>query len=96
MLTTRNWDVWPRLTPLDCGNSLTVGAAAAPATDCSMTCTGNATEACGGPSRLNLFWSGTTGPQTNPGIGGWQFSGCYALVESEECIGKEFGADAWN
>jgi hypothetical protein len=61
-----------------------------------MTCTGNATEACGGPGRLNLFWSGTTGPQTNPGIGGWQFSGCYALVESEECIGKEFGADAWN
>ena len=40
--------------------------------------TGNATEACGGPSRLNLFWSGTSGPQSNPGVGLWKFSGCYA------------------
>jgi WSC domain len=43
-----------------------------------MPCTGNTTEACGGPNRLNLFWSGTTGPQTNPGPGLWNFVGCYA------------------
>ena len=43
-----------------------------------MPGTGNATEACGGSSRLNLFWSGTSGPQSNPGVGLWKFSGCYA------------------
>lgn len=65
---------------VDCGNSLAAGSGPAPATDCSMPCSGNATEACGGPNRLNLFWSGTTGPQTNPGVGLWSFSGCYAYV----------------
>jgi len=45
-----------------------------------MTCGGNATEACGGPNRLNLFWSGTTGPQTNLGNADWTFSGCYTSV----------------
>jgi hypothetical protein len=65
---------------LDCGNSLAAGATSAPTTDCSMTCSGNSTEACGGPNRLNLFWSGTTGPQTNPGANNWKFSGCYTLV----------------
>lgn len=42
-----------------------------------MGCTGNSSEACGGSSRLNLFWSGASGPQTNPGPGLWKFSGCY-------------------
>lgn len=67
---------------IDCGNTLAAGSGPAPAGDCSMTCTGNTTEACGGPNRLNLFWSGTTGPQTNPGYGNWTFSGCYAYVTS--------------
>jgi hypothetical protein len=61
-----------------CGATLATGGVAAPAADCSMACTGNATEPCGGPSRLNLFWSGTSGPQSNPGVGLWKFSGCYA------------------
>jgi hypothetical protein len=60
-----------------CGTSIASGATSATASDCSMTCTGNATEACGGPNRLNLFWSGTSGPQTNTGPGNWTFSGCY-------------------
>jgi hypothetical protein len=60
-----------------CGNTLAAGSGPAATGDCSMTCTGNATEACGGPNRLNLFWSGASGPQTNPGVGGWTFSGCY-------------------
>ncbi|KAH8807678.1 hypothetical protein F5884DRAFT_673669, partial [Xylogone sp. PMI_703] len=61
-----------------CGSSIATGAAPAPATDCNMACSGNATEACGGPSRLNLFWSGTTGPMTNMGPdGNWTFAGCY-------------------
>jgi hypothetical protein len=71
-----------QLTMADCGNTLAAGSGPADAGDCSMTCTGNTTEACGGPNRLNLFWSGTTGPQTNPGYGNWTFSGCYAYVTS--------------
>lgn len=60
-----------------CGNTLATGSGPAPDGDCDMTCSGNATEACGGPNRLNLFWSGTTGPETNPGTGNWTFSACY-------------------
>ena len=65
------------LTYLDCGNSLASGSGPAPTADCNTACSGNATEACGGGNRLNLFWSGTTGPQTNLGVGNWTFSGCY-------------------
>jgi len=65
---------------VDCGMSIATGANPAPASDCSSACTGNASEPCGGSSRLNLFWSGTTGPQTNPGPGAWKFAGCYAWV----------------
>ncbi len=61
----------------DCGAALAPGGVAAAAGDCNMACTGNSSEACGGPSRLNMFWSGTTGPQTNPGVGLWKFAGCY-------------------
>ena len=63
---------------IDCGVELAAGAGPAGGTDCSMPCTGNATEACGGPNRLNLFWSGTSGPQVNPGPWLWTFAGCYA------------------
>lgn len=64
-----------------CGSNLADGAASAAETDCSMPCSGNATESCGGPNRLNLFWSGTNGPQTNLGNGSWTFAGCYTLVD---------------
>lgn len=46
---------------------------------------------------MNLFWSGTTGPQTNPGVGGWQFSGCYTLVEFDgQWHVPNFGTDMWH
>ncbi|KAF9875011.1 WSC domain-containing protein [Colletotrichum karsti] len=38
-----------------CGDSLGVGAIPAAAADCSMPCSGNSSEYCGGPSRLNLY-----------------------------------------
>ena len=38
-----------------CGDELQAGAVVAPATDCSMACDGNATETCGGPSRLSVY-----------------------------------------
>ncbi|KAA8569468.1 hypothetical protein EYC84_001099 [Monilinia fructicola] len=60
-----------------CGNSLATGAKPAPASDCSMKCSGNSSEWCGGPNRLNLYWNGKIPPQTNPGAGLWNFLGCY-------------------
>jgi hypothetical protein len=47
-------------------------------TDCNMPCAGNATEACGGPYLLNVFYSGQALPSTNPGPAGWNLLGCYA------------------
>lgn len=64
-----------------CGNTITAGAGPAPVADCSMACSGNANEPCGGPNRLNIFTSGATppaGPVTNPGVGGYASIGCYA------------------
>ncbi|KAI9826107.1 MAG: hypothetical protein M1832_000556 [Thelocarpon impressellum] len=64
-----------------CGNTLSAASGPAPAADCSMACSGNITEACGGPGRLNLFFSGgepPAGPTTNPGPAGWTSEGCYS------------------
>ncbi|MCJ1315893.1 hypothetical protein MMC15_001213 [Xylographa vitiligo] len=63
-----------------CGNSLGGGSAVATSTDCDMACSGNSTEACGGPNRLTLFQNGATapaGPVQDPGPPGWSLLGCY-------------------
>ncbi len=65
----------------DCGNTLAAGAAAAAAADCSMACSGSATEGCGGPNRLSLYHTtDIVGPQVNPGVNGWASIGCYRCV----------------
>ncbi|OLN86890.1 putative fungistatic metabolite [Colletotrichum chlorophyti] len=38
-----------------CGNTLAAGSVPADAAECSMPCSDNSTEYCGGPSRLNLY-----------------------------------------
>ncbi|TDZ19370.1 putative fungistatic metabolite [Colletotrichum orbiculare MAFF 240422] len=38
-----------------CGNVLAEGSVPAEASECSMPCSGNSSEYCGGPSRLNLY-----------------------------------------
>jgi hypothetical protein len=59
--------------------------------DCSMPCTGNGSEFCGGPDRLNLYnntgtnQGNTTGSvtptvQTTNLPGNWQYSRCFAYV----------------
>lgn len=65
---------------IDCGNTISSSGTVATATDCNMACSGNSTEQCGGPNRLNIFTSGKVapaGPGTNPGPAGWLFLGCY-------------------
>jgi hypothetical protein len=39
----------------DCANSFSNGGAPTPPGDCSMTCSGNSSEFCGGPNRLNVY-----------------------------------------
>ncbi|KAJ7058025.1 galactose oxidase [Mycena amicta] len=48
--------------------------------DCDLPCTGNVSQACGGNSRLSIFWSGNPPPPapTIPeSIGKWESLGCY-------------------
>ncbi|KAM7191558.1 putative fungistatic metabolite [Naviculisporaceae sp. PSN 640] len=59
-----------------CGESL--APATAVTTGCDMACSGDATQPCGGPSRLTLFYSSQpVGPQPNPGVNGFSYLGCY-------------------
>lgn len=61
-----------------CGETLAPTSHAALEADCSYPCTGNASEACGGGSRLSLYYSTSpVGPQPNPGPGDWSYIGCY-------------------
>jgi len=62
-----------------CGSSLAAAAAEAPEADCNMPCTGDATQPCGGPNRLNLYHSSAVvGPSPNPGVNGYSYLGCYS------------------
>ena len=56
-----------------CGNSVQAGGAPATASDCNMLCSGNNTQYCGGPNRLNLY-SFTNAPATPS----WKSLGCYS------------------
>ncbi|MCJ1354543.1 MAG: hypothetical protein MMC33_004532 [Icmadophila ericetorum] len=61
-----------------CGNAFVNPTSVAPATDCNMACTGNATEVCGAGARLNLFKAKTTvNPIHNVTIPGYIYEGCY-------------------
>ena len=46
-----------------CGNTIAAGAALA-ASGCSMTCSGNSSEYCGGPNRLNFYTVNGAAPGT--------------------------------
>ncbi|VDB83101.1 unnamed protein product [Peniophora sp. CBMAI 1063] len=54
-----------------CDTELRNGATSTPLTDCSMTCSGNSSEFCGGPSRLNVYnYTGANLPPIKPVGGG--------------------------
>ncbi|KAJ7720043.1 galactose oxidase [Mycena metata] len=82
-----------------CDNFLENGATTAPLSDCDLACTGNPLESCGGPGRLNIFWSGAEPPPppTIPkSIGNWRSLGCYSdnvngqrsLVDRVDVVGQ--------
>lgn len=56
----------------DCGTGFSNGGAPIPAGDCSMVCSGNSSEICGGPNALNVYnYTGTNLPSTgSTGTGG--------------------------
>ena len=71
--------------PEDCGNAINSIAAPKPLADCSMLCTGNGSEFCGGQNRLNLYKytpkvSVAPAVQTINLPGNWQYSRCLAYV----------------
>ncbi|KAK7189339.1 WSC domain-containing protein [Paraphaeosphaeria sporulosa] len=52
----------------DLGDIQTARATSAPESDCSVTCSGNATTLCGGPRRLSLYkWTG-------PNLANWNYA----------------------
>jgi len=53
-----------------CGSAISNGGAPAPAADCNMVCSGDGTEFCGGPNKLNVYNFTGTGLPTQGGGGG--------------------------
>ena len=56
-----NLETWKHLADkrlTDCASSIGSTGAAAASSDCSMTCSGNSTEICGGSNRVSIFWNG--------------------------------------
>ncbi|KAF2007335.1 copper radical oxidase [Amniculicola lignicola CBS 123094] len=76
-----------------CGDSLkNYGAKVDNAGDCNMPCNGNATEQCGGPSRLTMYNTtlptGPIGPFINPGVNGFGYLGCYVDSVNTRTLGN--------
>lgn len=49
-----------------CGNSVGYSNRARPAADCSFACSGNSSQACGGPDALNMYHRGLNPPTMGP------------------------------
>ncbi|KAK2734225.1 hypothetical protein FQN57_001746 [Myotisia sp. PD_48] len=60
-----------------CGTTPAPGSEAAPLSDCSYPCTGDATQRCGGSRRLSLYHNAIlTGPSHPATVGDYEFYGC--------------------
>ncbi|KAF7193724.1 WSC domain-containing protein [Pseudocercospora fuligena] len=63
-----------------CGNKLSAPTSLQNDTQCSMSCAGNSTEACGGPNYLTVYFANKDapkGPSINPGPSNWTSYGCW-------------------
>ena len=73
-----------------CGNSIVAGSVSASSSDCSMPCSGDSTQMCGGNNRLNLFLSSNPAPTaaapTLPT--GWAANGCVAEPSSGRALSQ--------
>ncbi|CAK7566564.1 MAG: hypothetical protein SEPTF4163_004511 [Sporothrix epigloea] len=72
-----------------CGNYLTTSSNKTAESDCSIPCTGDASELCGAGSRLNVYYQ--TGkqigpPLAQPRVGDYVYSGCYSEATSGRAL----------
>ncbi|KAL8902477.1 MAG: hypothetical protein Q9207_004675 [Kuettlingeria erythrocarpa] len=76
-----------------CGQSFANPTTAAPASDCSMKCSGDTTTVCGGPARMTLFKS-TAQAATNATVAGWTYDGCYTDSTSARVLTGKYVPDS--
>lgn len=76
-----------------CGQSFANPTTAAPASDCSMKCSGDTTTVCGGPARMTLFKSTAQAP-TNATVAGWTYDGCYTDSTSARVLTGKYVPDS--
>ncbi|KAH9165919.1 WSC domain-containing protein [Lactarius sanguifluus] len=74
-----------------CGNVLSIIAMNATESECNVPCGGDPTKMCGGPNRLNLYWSGAPLPPPptlvpTSSIGPWNYLGCYNDSDSQRIL----------
>ncbi|KAI8807472.1 glyoxal oxidase N-terminus-domain-containing protein [Cladochytrium replicatum] len=83
-----------------CGNDIRNQGSAAPATNCSMSCSGDATQTCGNGGRLSVWSLNGATPvivppptvKTNNLPGSWSYSGCYVDPAAPRALGGEITA----
>jgi hypothetical protein len=85
-----------------CGNTINPGANSTASSECSMTCTGNQWEVCGGGSRLNMFQMNATlykapaVPTVYAGDSLFSSIGCYTEATSTRALNSKSYVDAKN
>ena len=60
-----------------CGNALSPESTNATLSDCSMTCSGDSTEICGGSGRLSFYQNSKFFAPAVPSFSGYTYQGCY-------------------
>lgn len=70
-----------------CGFSL-AGSSSVNAIDCDYPCTGDSSQACGGPTRLTVYQSASRLPKVNPGVNGYSSIGCYSDSVTARVLGS--------
>lgn len=76
-----------------CGNTVHPTSTEASLEDCSMTCTGNPYQYCGGPNRLELYETdgvvAPAGPSQPVTVGTWTFYGCVTEATAARALGSD-------
>ncbi|PPQ91781.1 hypothetical protein CVT25_000426 [Psilocybe cyanescens] len=74
-----------------CDSTIQIPSTPEPATDCNMACSGNASELCGGPVRMNIFQSNRPPPvivqNVTAGTGLWTYQGCFTDSTGARTLG---------
>ena len=74
-----------------CGNNINTGSSVA-TSGCSMACSGDGTEICGGPSRLSLYKTKPSGPAIVQQAGTFGYKGCYTEATASRALSEKSSA----